>query len=297
MQWNVVELASNGRYARLNRGFIQILEGDAVLGEVTIDEVSSLLLTAEQATLSKPLMVRLAEEGIPIIICGSNYHPIAITLPYGTHHQFSNVLQLQINASKPLNKQLWKLLVIQKIQHQQQALAFCHPMHSSCNALKRMTTKVRSGDPDNIEAQAARLYWQSLMGETFRRKTKNTDFANSALNYGYSILRGACARATVAAGLTPALGIHHNNIYNPFALVDDLMELFRPLVDIAVQKMLGGEQLLAEHKQALVSMLQANVTSNGQTTTVNNAMQNLAFSLVKSYYNKTVCLDLPSLQL
>ncbi len=296
MRWNVIELAENGRYAKLHRGFLVVMQGDEELGRVVIDEMNCLLLTAEQATLSKQVMVRLAEEGVPIVVCGSNYHPISINLPYTAHHHSTKILQHQLNTGKPLKKRLWQLLVKSKIQNQLWALKqISDSPQEVFNRLERLANLTRSGDPDNTESQAARIYWKALMGSNFSRRPESADFANSALNYGYSIIRAACARAVVAAGLLPALGLHHKNQNNPFCLVDDLMEVYRPLVDIQVQLFGTKKQLDPETKQTLARTLQADVRVADQTTTVNSSMQSLAFSLVKSYEKKTLELQLPQL--
>ena len=101
------------------------------------------------------------------------------------------------------------------------------------DALRKLTKVVHSGDPENVEARAARFYWRRLMGENFRRDADQIGL-NAHLNYGYAIMRGAMSRAVVGAGLSPGLGLHHRSRLNPFQLVDDLMEPFRPIVDIAV---------------------------------------------------------------
>lgn len=308
MRWNVVEIAHNGRYVKLFRGFLLVMKGDEELGRVVIDELNCLLLTAEQATLSKPVMVRLAEEGVPIIVCGRNYHPLSFCLPYGTHYQVNAVMKAQIAASVPLKKRLWQALVREKIRQQRNmVLHYCLLENGAVKRLERMVKKVRSGDPDNIEAQAARLYWQTLFGAKFRRRAAQSDFANRALNYGYSILRAACARAVVAAGLAPALGLHHSNVSNPFCLVDDLMEIYRPLVDEVVLKMTlsqlnaadagkssAKQDLEPEQKAKLSRLLQRDVWVEGQLTTLATSMQTLAFSLVESYKEKQLCWKMPS---
>lgn len=298
MRWNILELATSGRYVKLHRGFLIVMDGDEELGRVMIDELCCLMLTAEQATLSKPVMVKLADEGVPIVICGTNYHPVSLTLPYSAHHQSTRILRLQIESSLPLRKRLWRSLVVGKINHQAIVLSGCCPEKSvDVRQLKKLSTKVKSGDPENIEAQASKVYWRAMMGKEFRRNSDSEDFLNSALNYGYSVIRAACARAVVAAGLLPALGLHHQNQNNPFCLVDDLMEVYRPLVDWTVAKMESADNLSIEHKKSLTRLLQADVISGATGTTVTGSMQKLAFSLAKSYEEKEPNLQIPELSL
>ncbi|GAB1255515.1 type II CRISPR-associated endonuclease Cas1 [Aurantivibrio plasticivorans] len=295
MQWNVLELAENGRYVKLNRGFLVVMCAEEELGRVTIDELCCLILTAEQATLSKPVMVRLAEEGIPIVICGKNYHPISLTLPYSAHHVSTKILRQQIDASVPLKKRLWQMLVARKIEHQALVLENLDADEVVIKQLAKMSSKVGSGDSQNIEAQAAKVYWRAILGAEFRRNSDGEDFINASLNYGYSIIRAACARAVVAAGLTPSLGVYHKNQGNPFCLVDDLMEVYRPLVDFMVIKLPKNKSVTPDEKRLLAKLLQADIKTNDAMTTVTGSMQKLAFSLVKSYQVKEVGLKLPTL--
>ncbi|GAB1262661.1 type II CRISPR-associated endonuclease Cas1 [Aurantivibrio plasticivorans] len=295
MQWNVLELAENGRYVKLKRGFLVVMSAEEELGRVTIDELCCLMLTADQATLSKPVMVRLAEEGIPIVVCGKNYHPIALTLPYSAHHVSTKILRQQIDASAPLKKRLWQVLVARKIEHQALVLEKLDANEVVIKQLAKMSSKVGSGDPQNIEAQAAKVYWRAILGDEFRRNNDGEDFINASLNYGYSIIRAACARAVVAAGLTPSLGVYHKNQGNPFCLVDDLMEVYRPLVDFTVSKLPKNNLVTPDEKRMLAKLLQADIKIDGAMTTVTGSMQKLAFSLVKSYQAKEVGLKLPTL--
>lgn len=303
MRWHVVELAENGRYAKVGRGFLIVLDGQKTLGQVVLDELSCLVVSAEQATISKPLMVRPAELGIPVVFCGNNYHPVSITLPYSNHHQSNRILSLQIAVSVPLRKRLWQRLVKQKIINQLTVLKTAdagEQQHAPIKRLERLAEKVRSGDPTNNEAQAAKLYWQAVMGQGFRRLPAAEDFINGALNYGYTVIRAACARATCAAGLQPALGLHHHNQNNPFRLVDDLMEPFRPLVDLVVIQWLKdenmpSERLESEHKAALAKVLTRDLNVDETSTPVSSAMEMLAFSLVKSLEENSVQLKLPTI--
>ncbi len=288
-----MEIKESNRYLRKFRGFLCIMQGEEELGRVVIDDLSSVILSASHAVLSKQVLVALAEASIPLIVCGSNYHPVAMSLPYATHHHFKRIQDSQISCSKPLKKRLWKALVQEKIEAQSLALKVINGhLDKTARTLKVLKNKVGSGDPFNHEAQAAKLYWKSLMNEGFSRNHESVDRSNVLLNYGYSVIRGACCRAIAGAGLTPALGLHHSNQYNPFCLADDLMEPFRPLVDIVVVKLLNTEKsdIDTNDKKSLVSILQQPVVVDDHKTVVAKALQNLAFSLVESYSVKSNCL-------
>jgi len=300
MVTHVVEITEDGHYLSKFRGFMIVKRGDDEIGRVPLDDMTALILSAHQITLSKNLMMALAERKAPIITCGKSYHPLSLALPYGNHHDQTGVLWAQIDASKPLMKKLWQSVVREKINNQRLALGYFDPTLKTLSELDTLSRRVKSGDPENMEAQAARLYWTSLLGKDFRRDFE-TGFENALLNYGYSVLRAATARAVCGAGLTPALGIHHHNRKNAFALVDDLMEPFRPLVDKTVKDIVdqpgvGADDLTPDIKRNLSKILDLDVGLEKGTSSVMNALHRLAQTFVTSLHDKENKLEFPELK-
>jgi CRISPR-associated protein Cas1 len=296
----VVEIAQDGRYLSKYRGFMVVRSGDDEVGRVPLDDITALILSAHQITLSKTLIMELAERRAPIITCGKNFHPVAMSLPYGSHHDMTGILWGQIECSKPLSKRLWQSVVREKITNQKLVLESFQPTSPALPDLGILARRVRSGDPENIEAQAARRYWTALFGADFRRDFE-TGRENVLLNYGYSVLRAATARAVCAAGLTPALGVHHHNRKNPFALVDDLMEPYRPLVDNSVRLImdrsdLHEDELSPETKRILARVLDEDVVLEKGTSTVMNSLHRLAQTFVKSLHEKDNRLEFPKIK-
>ena len=167
-------------------------------------------------------------------------------------------MRAQLATGEPLRKQLWRQIVASKINMQASLLdSFGAP---EAQPLKFMARRVRSGDPDNLEAQAARRYWPALLGPDFRRD-RNANGANALLNYGYAVMRATVARAVLGAGLHPSIGLHHKSSINSFALADDLIEPFRPLVDAVVRRMLGDgvDAVSPEGKRPLAHLIGADV--------------------------------------
>ena len=160
--------------------------------------------------------------------------------------------------------------------------------------LAQLARKVKSGDSSNAEAQGARQYWPLLMGDLFRRD-QNADGLNALLNYGYTVLRAATARAVIAAGLHPSLGLHHSHDNNPMRLVDDLMEPFRPLIDWTVWRLeqQGFCVINVDTKRALVKSLYQDLQTDAGTSPVMVALQRLATSLAQVMVKERVQLDLP----
>jgi CRISPR-associated protein Cas1 len=197
----------------------------------------------------------------------------------------------QANASAPLKKRLWQQIVQAKILAQGAALA---AVGAEAGGFRLLARKVRSGDPDNVEAEAARRYWPLLLGSDFRRDTDGGGL-NGLLNYGYAILRAATARAVMAAGLHPSLGLMHANRGNALVLVDDLMEPFRPLVDRTVHR-LNGEgiaDVTSEAKAALARIMIVDLPADEGMSPLMTCLERLAGSLAKAYAGETDRLVLP----
>ncbi len=286
MVTQVVEIAEDGHYLSKHRGFLVVKRDNGEVGRVPLDDITALILSAHQIILSKTLIMELAERRSPIITCGKNYHPLALSLPYDSHFDQTGILWSQIDCGQPLAKRLWQSIVREKIANQKTILGYFEGSSTVIDELAVLIKRVKSGDPDNMEAQAARHYWTALLGSSFRRD-RETGIENSMLNYGYAIVRAATARAICGAGLTPALGIHHRNRKNAFALVDDLMEPFRPLVDKIVREIIDKEgaetgTLTPDMKRALSKVLDTDVQLQKGVSTVMNALHRLAQTLVSS---------------
>ncbi len=200
-------------------------------------------------------------------------------------------MRAQWTAPEPLRKQAWKRVVIAKIKMQAAALAAVGESRAPLDYIAR---NVQSGDSSNAEAQAARLYWPMLMGPDFRRDPDRPD-VNGLLNYGYTVLRAATARAVVAAGLHPTIGIFHSNRSNAFALADDLMEPFRPLVDLTARAILAetGPEVSTAAKQSLARLIAFDLPLTGETSPVSVSLSRLTTSLAQSYVSRTLALALP----
>jgi CRISPR-associated protein Cas1 len=214
-------------------------------GSIPCEDLGVVMVDSRETTYSHHALARLAEHGAAVVICGQDHHPVAMCLPISTNTELLARLDAQIGASKPTLKRLWQQIVIAKVAAQAVALSPCggEAVQQARRKILSLARRVRSGDPDNVEAQAAAIYWPALfdgcdsVATPFRRAAGDrlARNPNSLLDYGYSALRAAIARAIVAAGLLPALGIKHVGRSNPYCLADDLMEPLRPLVDRRVR--------------------------------------------------------------
>lgn len=227
MQNRIVEITSDGAYISAERGFLSVRLKDEKAGQVPIDDMAALVIRGHGASLSANICARLAEANIPVVICGSNQSPASVVWPVSGHFAQGLRMQAQATANKPMLKRLWMHIIKAKIIAQADVL---QSFSKDADDLRSMAGRVKSGDPDNLEAQAARRYWPRLMGDEFRRD-RNADGINAALNYGYTVLRAATARSILAAGLHPSLSVNHQSRGDALRLSDDLMEPFRPWVD------------------------------------------------------------------
>ena len=290
----IVEVADDKRHLFVNRGFMVVRDTDGErkeLGQVPLDDIAAVIANAHGITYTNNLLVALAERGVPIVLCAANHNAVGMLLTLDGHHVQSKRIEAQLSASQPTHKRMWATIVKSKLEQQAAALEAAGAPTAPLSAL---VSKVRSGDPDNLEGVGARRYWRLLFGDEFRRD-QDAGGVNGLLNYGYTVARAATARAIVAAGLHPSIGVHHCNDANPLRLVDDLMEPFRPVIDLKVWQLVrhGEGQVTPDTKRALVRTLYDDMPTNVGATPVMVCMQKLATSLAQVYLAERDKLDLP----
>jgi len=291
------------------------------VGQVPCEDIGVVLVDHPQTTYTHGALAKLAESDAAVVICGRDHLPAAILLPMADHSQVVWRLDAQLAVSRPLRKQLWRQLVVAKVEAQARNVSPDLPAHRKLLALAR---EVRSGDPTNIEAQAAKVYWANwlwnldevregdspLLGErgsvpnlsepklgtdpAFRRDP-DLPGLNSFLNYGYAVLRAAIARAIVAAGLLPSVGLHHRNRSNAFCLADDLIEPLRPLVDDRVRELhrQGYEELNQPAKAAILEILADRVRFGDEIGPLMVTLHRYVASLVRCFTGEAKELEIP----
>lgn len=287
----IVDIATDDLHLSAYRGFLVVSLDRQEQGRVALDDIQAVIVHAHGVTWTTSLVVALAERGAIMVMCAANHAPVAIISPIDGHHAQAARMRAQWEAPRPLFKQLWRQIIVAKIAMQASLLAA--QGRTEANALLLMARRVRSGDPDNLEAQAARKYWPALMGTTFRRD-QNADGANALLNYGYTVMRSCVARSIVGAGLHPAIGLHHHNRLNGFALADDLVEPFRPLVDGLVRRITdeGIDAVTPEAKQRLARLIGQDLRLGGAISPVSVACQRLAQSVARCFEDRKLELAL-----
>jgi len=288
-----IEISQEPAYLTVQLDQLQIRRGDKIVGSIPCEDIGVVLVDQPQTTYSHAALARLAECDAAVVICGRNHLPAAVLLPLTDHSQVVWRLHEHLNAPKPLKKQLWKQLICAKIRAQATNLARGTPARSKLLDLAR---NVRSGDPANVEAQAARVYWINwLPEEALFRRDAEAEGLNALLNYGYAVLRAAVARAIVAAGMLPSLGLKHRHRANAFCLADDLMEPLRPLVDARARDLfrMGYHEVERESKAELLKLLAEDVQLGDETGPLMVNLHRFVASLGKCFRGEAKRLEIP----
>lgn len=262
----IVDVSNDGCLLTKDRGFLKELTSGA---KTPLEDIDGILISAHAGSIGFGLMRWAADAGVPVVICDAKYLPSGMLLPMAASVAHPSVLADQIAASEPRKKRFWASVVKAKITLQAQALRLYgeddHPV-------QKWLTSVRSGDPDNREASAAAAYFSRMFGSVFRRGRESA--VNRHLDYGYAVARAATARAAVSVGLHPALSIHHSSTRNTFALIDDLMEPFRAVIDVGVRGHdCQVDNLAPNCKRAIIAHLTQLIKINDDRVTVIGAMR------------------------
>jgi len=253
---------------------------------IPIEDIGVVVLDNKQITVTQGLLEALLENNCAVITCDSAHLPVGLMLPLCGNTTQNERFTAQIEASRPLKKQLWQQTVQQKIRNQAAVLG--KYTEAVTKNMSVWAESVKSGDSENMEARAATYYWRNLFPDLpgFLRDRDGTP-PNNLLNYGYAILRAVVARGLVSSGLLPTLGIHHHNRYNAYCLADDIMEPYRPFVDEQVIKLIAQfgypEQLMPAIKQELLSIPTLEVSINGQRSPLMIAVGLTTSSLYKCF--------------
>lgn len=261
---------------------------------IPIEDVGMVIIENQMISVTIPLLNELVDSGVAVVLCDKKGMPHAMLQNMDGNNLQGEFLRNQIEVGEVLRKQLWKQIVEAKIRNQS---ALLEKQHSKGALLKPFYMNVKTGDSDNREGIAARLYWGELFGGDFVRDREGGG-VNALLNYGYTVLRAATARALVSAGLTPSLGIFHHNRSNAFPLADDLMEPYRPFVDEVVFHLCeeGKLDLNKETKTELLGVLTCDTFFPKVTRPLQIGLSITMASLAKCYAGKQKKLSLPSLK-
>lgn len=267
---------------------------------VPIEDIGILILDHPRVTITQALLAALIENNAALLSCDNRHLPVGLFMPMSANHTYTEKLKYQLESSEPLRKNLWQQTVKAKIDNQARVLKH---FYQDTENMEYWSSNVRSGDPDNFEGRAAANYWAKLFeGDKPFRRRRDGEAPNNLLNYGYAILRAIVARSLVASGMLPAVGIHHRNKYNPFCLADDIMEPYRPLVDMLVLEVAEEygedeiEQLTPAIKRELLVLPTLDVVIEGEKSPLMVGMQRTTASLMQCYEGEKRRIAYPEIQ-
>lgn len=261
---------------------------------IPIEDIGFVLINHPMVSISMPLLNELASNNIAVVFCDEKGLPQSMLLNFDSNLTQGKIISEQLVAGEVLKKNLWKQIIVSKIKNQSLLL---NKLGLDGESLKPLYMNVKSGDSDNKEGIAARLYFKTLFGKEFTRD-RNAGGINAFLNYGYAILRAATVRAALSSGLFPALGIFHHHRSNAFPLADDIMEPFRPFVDEIVYDLFRQNQseLTKENKGKLIASLYCDTYYEKVTRPLSVGLSITMASLAKCYINEHKTLNLPSVK-
>lgn len=262
--------------------------------QIPIEDIGYVVLEHPQTSITLPLLNALSDNNVAVILCGENRMPNAMLMNLDSNSTQGESYRAQIEASEPLKKGLWRQVVEAKIRNQ---AALLRKLGKDGDRLKPYYMNVKSGDGDNREGIAAKIYWNELFGADFVRAREGRE-PNNLLNYGYTLLRAAVARALMGSGLFPAFGIFHRNRYNAFPLADDIMEPYRPYVDEMVFQLYanGETELNKDTKSQLLRLLFADTVFGKVTRPLDIGLTMTTASLAKCYLGVAKKLNYPLLE-
>lgn len=260
---------------------------------IPLDDISVIVLDNLRINISTRMLSIIAEYNIALILCDNKHNPIGYYSSYDNHSRMSKMIGNQISKDREFYDIIWKNIVESKIENQAQVLEILEKSEEVVKNIREYGKSVKVGDIDNREAHSAKIYFNTLMNATFSRGNDDI-LINSGLDYGYTILRSYLARLCVGYGLNTQIGIHHKNEYNRFNLVDDLIEPFRPIVDVYTYKILDGEEYFkAEHRRKLINILNHYIKYNGKKMYICNAMEEYVEKVAAYIANKNVEIVFP----
>lgn len=286
-----------GKPSRLSMKDRQLVIESKENGEihkVPIEDIGYAVIENQQISFSVPLLQELMANNVAVIFCDASHMPNSMLLNLDGHHLQSELFRFQIDASEPLKKNLWKQTIEAKIRNQS---ALLNKLGKNGSLLKPFYSNVKSGDTDNREGAAARIYWNEICGPDFTRDRYGA-CPNNLLNYAYIVLRAAVARALTGSGLLPTLGLFHHNRYNAFCLADDIMEPYRPFADEIVFQLYqdGAQELTTAIKAEILKILANDVCFENTTRPLMVGLSQTTASLARCFTGEQKKMVYPELK-
>jgi CRISP-associated protein Cas1 len=292
----IIEISRERTSLSIKYGQLVIKQDGQSDRSIPCEDIGVLLIDNPATNYTHSVFTELSKHNAAVIFCDNSHLPIGCLLPIESNTTQTQSFAEQINAKEPIKKKLWQQLIRAKISHQAKIVKDNTQIYK---ALMVLVDKVRSGDPENVEARASKLFWGAyLQGLEFRRDSEGKP-PNNLLNYGYMVVRAAVARAICSAGLLPSVGLHHKNKYNAFCLADDVVEPFRGFVEVKVKEIVQSgedyEELTQAIKARLLEVLYEEVEIAGFKGPLMVGLHRTAASLQRCFAGEQKEIDLPKI--
>ena len=299
----IIEISRERTSLSIKYGQLVVRQDSQPERSIPCEDIGVLLIDNPATNYTHSVFTELLKHNAAVIFCDNSHLPVGCLLPIESNTTQTQSFAEQINAKEPIKKKLWQQLIRAKIAHQAKIVKDNTSIH---NALLELCGKVRSGDPDNIEARASKLFWGAYLQSMDSAGSPQVEFRrnadgkppNNLLNYGYMVVRAAVARAICSAGLLPSVGLHHKNKYNAFCLADDVIEPFRGFVEVKVKEIVQSgdwEELTQAIKARLLEVLYEEVEIAGFKGPLMVGLHRTAASLQRCFAGEQKEIDLPKI--
>ena len=291
MGYRNIFIESNCKIGVRNESISITINSDETL--IPLEDINAIIIDNRMCNLSTYLLDKITKNDILLYVCNEKHLPTGILLNINSYCRQLKRIKEQLNMPKPIQKRMWQDIIIKKIENQAMCLKLLGI--DGYDNLNILSESVQSGDTTNVESTAAAMYFKLLYGEHYTRRSDI--IINSALNYGYAIVRGMIARSLVAYGFEPSIGLFHHSELNNFNLADDIIEVFRPLVDLYITINIPSyiDELNSQVKREIFNVTNQIVLINGKKYNLQTAIDSVISSLSKSYHEGKNCLLLPDI--
>ena len=266
MSWRTVVITKTSKLD-YSMGHLVVRDVESTV-KVHISEISVLVIESTAVSVTAALLCELIKKKVKVIFCDEKHNPLSELTPYYGSHDCSLKIKRQIAWNETVKQCVWTQIVAEKIKNQAKVLEKNKLPQSSM--LMGYIDELELNDKSNREGHAAKVYFNALFGKSFSRNDECP--INAALNYGYSIVLSVFNREITANGYLTQLGLFHDNMFNQYNLSCDLMEPFRPFVDIAVKDM-NPQKFEKEEKISIFNLLNDEFKIDGRTQTFINAVK------------------------
>lgn len=270
-----------------------VIKKEELESTIPLEDINSICIESQRSNITTYALRKFIEHDIIVYVCDEKHLPTGVLVGMNNYSRQLKNIRKQVEMPKPLMKRIWQNIIKIKILNQAECLRQLDK--GGAELLEKMSYSVNSGDTENVEARAANFYFRCLFGKTFNRKIECIE--NATLNYGYAIVRGIIARTLIMYGFEPAMGIFHHNQLNNFNLADDLIECFRPVVDLYVMNYIdfSKDELDSLDKKILYNVVNTLVLIDGKKFNISGAVEYMIKSLSTSMNRNENLIKVPYL--